>query len=218
MHERGKGGEIVYGANVGGLLQNRPLIGRGAHIREFGNHSKVYKMIDQPLATALHPASDGVASVILKNHSKLWITGGHLGYAMSNTTFISLDKPRVKGPNLPFRVSGHCMVQVDEKNIYLIGGLQNYTYSNKTWIIDPTNNFNVKEGPTMNFQKHNGSCATMTLNQEVYIVVFGAGIDAGIPTEATVEILNTVSPHNGWEMGMYYKGQNYLLLSISKES
>ena len=69
----------------------------------------------------------------------------------------------------------------------------------------------------MNYPKYNGSCATMTLNQDVYIVVFGAA-NGNSPYNPTVEILNTVSPHNGWEMGMYYKGPNYLLLSISKDS
>ena len=179
---------------MGGLLQNRPLIGRGSYITEFGGHSKVYNLPDHQ--QIIHSA----ASVILESHSKLWITGCQSRsslMATKTTTFISLDQIPVEGPNLPFRVMDHCMVQVDEKNIYLIGGLQNGTYSNKTWIIDPTNNFDIKEGPTMNYPKYNGSCATMTLNQEVYIVVFGADIGVtGIQNEATMEILNTSSPDN----------------------
>ena len=190
-------GGRAFGGKVGVLLQNRPLIGRRSYITEFGGHRKVYNLPEHQQDIV------GSASVVLENHSKLWITGCQSrssSMATKTTTFISLDQPPVEGPNLPFRVLGHCMVQVDEKNIYLISGLQNGTYSNETWIIDPTNNFDIKRGPRLNYPKYKGSCATMTLNQEIYIVVFGAA--NGIGDNPTVEILNTVSPHNGWEISM----------------
>ena len=50
------------------------------------------------------------------------------------------------GPDLPFVISDHTMIQIDSKTIYIIGGHQNGKVSNKTWIADPTNDFQIKEG------------------------------------------------------------------------
>ena len=66
------------------------------------------------------------ASVTL-NPYKLWIVGGlneHLN-PLSSTEFIKLGQPSVSGPDLPFRICEHSMIQYDEKSIYIIGGFQN---------------------------------------------------------------------------------------------
>ena len=91
------------------------------------------------------------------------------------TEFISLNKGPEKGPDLPFGISSHQMVQVNSKAIYLIGGNEQPSYKkmNKTLIIDPTNNFDFKEGPPMNVPRSHHSCATMKLNGKVFIVVVG---------------------------------------------
>ena len=99
---------------------------------------------------------------------------------------------------MPFSVSEHRMVKVDSKTIYLIGGLQNNKISEKTWIIDPTNNFGFKEGPKMNNARCLHSCATMKLNNKIFIVVLGGydGTGSEIP-----EILDTSLPTNKWKLG-----------------
>ena len=92
------------------------------------------------------------------------------------------------------------MVQVDLKSIYLIGGRQNSVLyeSANTWIIDPTNNFEMKEGPKMNYARTEHSCAIMRLNNKIFIVVFGGYRGTA---SAKPEILDTSSPTNKWQIG-----------------
>ena len=124
---------------------------------------------------------------------------------MNTTKFFSLDKPPQKGPNLPFGVSSHAMVQVSPKAIYLIGGFQDNIITNKTWIIDPTNNFKVRKGPSLNEDRILHSCGRLMLNNKVYIVVAGGqstGSD-GLSLDGinSVEILDTSLPCQKWIKG-----------------
>ena len=87
------------------------------------------------------------------------------------------------------------------KSIYLIGGKQNGEESDKTWIIDPTNNFEIIEGPRMNNARSKHLCATMRINNKIFIVVFGGcwfGVGHGY---IDVEILDTSLPTNNWKIG-----------------
>ena len=138
--------------------------------------------------------------------SDIWVTGGHIGNGnkLNTSQFLSLDQPPEKGPELPFTVGYHCMVQVDSETIYLIGGCQNGTRSNKTWIINPTKNFQMREGPSMLQPRINHACATMKINNKVFIIVIG---DAPNNHTRTIEILDTSLPSNSWKFGMYRKNQ-----------
>ena len=69
------------------------------------------------------------------------------------------------------------MVNVNPKAIYIIGGTCSNSYSNviffdKTWIMDPTDNFKLKEGPSMSAMEAVGAniSAKMMLNCKIYIV------------------------------------------------
>ena len=61
------------------------------------------------------------------------------------------DEVSVNGPALPFTISEHCMVKYDDNSIYIIGGKQNGVFSNKTWIMDPRNDFQLREGPSLKY-------------------------------------------------------------------
>ena len=61
------------------------------------------------------------------------------------------DEVSVNGPVLPFTISEHCMVKYDDNSIYIIGGKQNGVFSNKTWIMDPRNDFQLREGPSLKY-------------------------------------------------------------------
>ena len=50
---------------------------------------------------------------------------------------------------------------IDENSIYIIGGWQNGSKSNKTWIIDPTNGFKMKEGPSLIIERYQHSSGKM---------------------------------------------------------
>ena len=116
-------------------------------------------------------------------------------------------QPSVKGPDLPFTISGHSMIQYDEKSIYIIGGDQNGSgFSNKTWIVDPTNEFQIKEGPSLNNGRFAHGCAKMTVNWRTILVVaggFGALESGGYGAVDSVEILDPLG-NNVWTQGLYF--------------
>ena len=91
------------------------------------------------------------------------------------------------------------MIQYDEKSIYIIGGFQNGSISNKTWIVDPTNEFQITEGPSLNKGRAYHGCAKMTLNGRTILVVAG-----GFGAMDSVEILDPLG-NNVWTQGLYLK-------------
>ena len=91
------------------------------------------------------------------------------------------------------------MIQYDEKSIYIIGGFQNGSISNKTWIVDPTNEFQITEGPSLNKGRSSHGCAKMTLNGRTILVVAG-----GFGAMDSVEILDPLG-NNVWTQGLYLK-------------
>ena len=91
------------------------------------------------------------------------------------------------------------MIQYDEKSIYIIGGFQNGSISNKTWIVDPTNEFQITEGPSLNKGRDSHGCAKMTLNGRTILVVAG-----GFGAMDSVEILDPLG-NNVWTQGLYLK-------------
>ena len=89
----------------------------------------------------------------------------------------------------------------------IIGGTgANYHYfayelSTRTWIIDPANNFVIKEGPSMNVERPGGpKSAKMMINGNIFIVVAG-GTKYCSPYNTSVELLNTSLPNQGWMYG-----------------
>ena len=192
----------VFGA-TGGLLQNSPIVCGGYD--EKYNDSRDCVAIGQPEMKMIEKRCNAASVAI--DQSTLWIVGGWNGRNHSSSTeFIKLGQPSIKGPNLPFRISGHSMIQYDEKSIYIIGGRQN-GFSNMTWIVDPTNEFRITEGPSFNQGRYGHGCAKMTVNGRTILVVAGGyGYDGVLDS---VEILDP-SENNVWTQGLY-------LVSISVE-
>ena len=96
------------------------------------------------------------------------------------------------------------MVQINPKSILIIGGYQNGDISNKTWFVDLSNGFEIKEGPPLQHARVGHSCSKMIIKGKVFIVVAG-GIQ--IPPSSiqihAVEILDSTSPKNAWTFGMH---------------
>ena len=102
------------------------------------------------------------------------------------------------------------MIQYDEKSIYIIGGIQNGSgFSNKTWIVDPTNGFKITKGPSLNKARKSHGCAKMTLDGRTILVVAGGyGGDSKILN--SVEIIDP-SGSNVWSQGMFLK---YIIVEL----
>ena len=194
------------GGATGGSLQNQPVFCGGLDNATWYDTSNI-NIIGKPNhgLKMMHPRS--LMSSVVLNKSKLWITGGIQRRSSTNSTeIISLDQPPVPGPDLPFTVYGHSMVLVDSTTIYLIGGCQNGQESSKTWIIDPTNNFQIKVGPSLNISRMEHSCSKMKIEGRIFLAVAGGVKFGSVASLDSVELLDTAFPEQGWKMGMNYDG------------
>ena len=102
------------------------------------------------------------------------------------------------------------MVAVNQHTIYLIGGVLGLdghvsTATQKTWVIDPTNNFDLKPGPSLQVGRIGHSSSKIKINRKIYLVVAGGyGQNNGRSGSLdSVELLDTTSPHQGWISGNY---------------
>ena len=206
---------------IGGLLQNKPVICGGGHDGYQNVHSTAVSQDYFILGTThlelqMLEKRKYAASIVL--NEQLWITGGGAGglslFLLGTTEFISLNQPPVQGPKLPFTIANHTMVQVNSETIYIIGGKQNGLDSNKTWIVDPTDNFKIREGPTLKNKRCGHFCNKMKINGKVYIVVAGGYVERDFMDTVygdmllyydSVEILDTAVPELGWFIGMNYE-------------
>ena len=200
-------------SSTGAILQNDLLIFGGIENNKDTKNVSVIGMPNGWSNNMMIPRS--MMSSVVLNESKIWITGGFINNdGLNSTEIFSLDQPSVPGPDLPFKVYDHSMVLVNPSTIYLIGGCQNNQISNRTWIIDPTNNFHIKVGPSLNIARHWHSCSKMRIKGRIFLVVAG-GYNHNTTLDS-VELLDTTCPDKGWKMGMKYKIQ--LSLYFSKES
>ena len=194
----------IYGA-TGGILQNKIVL-CGGHDKE-DNVSNQIKIIGLPNYDSKMTVPRMHARSIVLNKSQIWVTGGvdpnHVpDIALNSTEIISLNEPPVPGPDLPFAAFCHSMILVNPTTIYLIGGIAlDSQNGHKTLIIDPTNDFQIKEGPSLNFARRGHSCSKMRIEGKLYLVVAG-GLGHKDETIDTVELLDTSCTKQGWKMGI----------------
>ena len=180
--------------SVGGLLQGKTIICGGI---KNGVSQQKYFVIGQPSKNMLQKRS--CASSVVLNPSTLWVVGGDSdNEILSSTELITLEKPLAKGTELPFKIKGHGMVMYTGNAIYIIGGVVagSISVSRDTWIVDPSNTFEIKKGPSLKEGRSYFSCGKMLSHGKVYIVV--AGGECG---SDTVEILDS-SSDQGWTSGI----------------
>ena len=185
---------------IGGILQNKPVIcgGYDSDIKSITNFSIIGMTNDNFKMISLREFS---ASIAL-NESKIWVTGGKS--LTLSTEIISLDESPAAGPNFPFTVYSHSMVLVNPTTIYLIRGSQNGESSNKTWIIDPSNDFQLRMGPPLNIARLQHSCSKIRIEGRIFLVAAGGYNRSGRIIEEfldSVELLDTTRPDQGWKMG-----------------
>ena len=133
------------------------------------------------------------ASSVKISEDSLWILGGLSTYRTStncpmivekSTEIVSLNRPPIEGKSLPFAICNHSMVAVDQNSIYIIGGNLDGDISRDCWIIDPTNNFDLKPGPSLQVGRIGHSSSKIKINRKIYLVVAGGydgecGLDCG---------------------------------------
>ena len=146
-------------------------------------------------------------SGIALDEYKFFVVGGEdancYNYVNSTSEIITIDSV-IPGPDLPFYIGHHSMILFDENTIFLIGGRQSegsgperrIETSNKTWILNPKNEFSICEGPPLKIGRHGHSCAIIKRDGKSYIVVAG-GEDINNKILDSVEMLDPLSGQ-GW--------------------
>ena len=207
------------------ILQNQLLIcgGYDKNRRDKSYYSKDCSVVlpkYKKLFEMLKPRD--AASIVEISQDSLWITGGYVlnpgfnpfnpmtatNYSIiveKSTEIISLNRPPIEGKSLPFAICNHSMVAVDQNSIYIIGGNLDGDISRDCWIIDPTNNFDLKPGPSLQVGRIGHSSSKIKINRKIYLVVAGGyGQNNGRSGSLdSVELLDTTSPHQGWISGNY---------------
>ena len=192
-----------------GVLEEVPLICGGFN-------GKTRNTLDDCIAIA-HPNLKNtkmlekrrwIVGIVLDHPSKrFWVTGG---VSKSTTEFVYLDKPSEKGPDLPFTISNHCMIKYNKNSVFIIGGNQNGTLSDKTWIIDPTKNFDIEEGPSFNSPKSLMACGKIQIQKKIWLVVGPYGGNT-----FDIELLDPSNLSQGWIEGENLESQ-ILFCNFSK--
>ena len=148
----------------------------------------------------------------LKN-STIWIVGGWNGSQDLNTTeFIEQDFSSNQGPELPFSIKDHGMIRFHENFVLIFGGIQNGCRSNKSWIVDPVNGFEIEPGPTLNSIRHQHSYGKFVLNGKLYVIAAGGRNENDEVLDST-EILDCTLTNCKWIIGKSIDKSNCLNLS-----
>jgi len=191
-------------ASVGGYVHETPLVCGGSDNIGGTNSCLPYDEI------SLNQWRILASSVVIYNETilqgekflsqELWITGGYnteTGEDFSSTEIVSLlEGTSRSGIELPVTVNSHCMVKYNSTHVYLIGGYQNGRISKKTWIFDPTKNYEYFEGPELNEERYWHSCGKFYNQGKEFIIVAGGvnGYGTGIDS---VELFGTDHSNNG---------------------
>ena len=199
----------VHSCNGGGILQNQLLICGGIQAYQtptkYENDIVILGQQNRLLANNKLLQSREFSTSVVLNDETIWIIGG---FHTETTEFVFLDKSPVKGPDMPFRISAHVAIKVDEKRIFLLGGYNHKgKASNQTLIVDPTNNFDIRKGPSMKTKRLCGSGSTMKVGGKQYIVVAGGhskcAVSGKINCNDKTELLDISLSGQEWIEGMH---------------
>ena len=76
----------------------------------------------------------------------------------------------------------------------------NSNITNKTWIVDPTKNYSIRSGQSLNEARYAHSCTKMKIQGKIFLVVAG-GANENDDSLDSVELLDTEFPDEGWTIG-----------------
>ena len=182
--------------SAGGLVNGKPLICGGYSIGptaacyqyDFStNWWKEFAYLDSK--------EKGHASVQVP--SGLWFSGGYLkGW---KTKFVYANGSVFAGPNLPEKRVNHCMVNLKDGRIMIIGGYPTY----KDVLIYHLSNKSFAQGPSLQVDRVSHACtlfrSPMHGNREVVLV--GCGYREG--GTRSVEVLDFKKPGAVWEQSKF---------------
>ncbi len=180
--EYNKDGPQVRGA-VGGVISlptgDRPLICGGWTTAA---QSGCYFLGETSATWHLKQSVGFAASAVVGDRKFLWVTGGWAPGARAETAFIT-GGSRVDGPTLPIPLHHHCMVEIEENKIMVVGGHTGKEGSADAFIYDLTDLGSPKleetPRPKLTTSKWGFGCGLTTDYKTGAPVVLVAGGDPG---------------------------------------
>ena len=154
-------------------------------------------------------------SAVSLNSSMLWLLGSDTGHtAVQSTEFISLRQGKgpltsTYGPDMPFTLGYSCVVKFNDTTVYILGGYQSGSPTNKVWIASISDEITFNQGPSMLHQRYYHACGTIPFGNKNLIVVAGGSTRH---SEMSMEILDPSV--NRWVEGTCVKS----ILSGIKQS
>jgi hypothetical protein len=190
---------------VGGLVnQVDPLVCGGSTF----NH--VCYVVNQPGQSSKMLESRVYSASLTLNSSHLWVTGGRNTYGRQKQTseFVSMGQDAVKGPDLPYAVSDHCLVGVNSSTALLCGGENNGGIENECHYMD-LEDHSWSQGPSMMTTRRLHSCGIFksAAHQGRNIVIAAGGYNG--TSLDSVEFLDPTT--NTWNEGKIYLDFNYII-------
>ncbi len=196
---------------TGGLLNGNRLILCGGAPSE--THPRVLRncwtLGTRRQFTSMLSTRAVASSIVVNGGQGLWITGGFhpgLGGPLRSTEIVSIDGTVRRGPNLPARREGHCLVKLNSTTAMLIGGSNHsYTathYSRKTWFHDIQTRRWIR-GPNLNLGRTLHSCGTITdiENGHRMVVVAGGKFYKSFKAWSTEIMDLSIGPNGNWTSG-----------------
>ena len=191
---------------VGGILSNgqTPIICGGYH------NELLPDCFILGSNTLPHKYQNKFSTSIITNELLCLIGGQVDGIEQSSMKLLSIKNDlNVDEEKLPFQISHHTIVTIDENKSYLIiGGQINQEVTKKTWILTitkkPENSqqlcFSLSKGPNLiNGRKSHCSCKVF-LNNRNYVIVTG-GCNKYNKVLSSVEILDLSENQLNWRIG-----------------
>jgi hypothetical protein len=197
----------VYSA-VGGLFnQGDPLVCGGGFPA-----TNVCYVVNQPGQSSEMLEERVYSASLTLNSSHLWITGG-TGYngnvLLQTSEFVSIGQPSVKGPDLPYAVYRHCLVEVNSSTALLCGGY-NGGILNECHYMD-LEDHSWSQGPPMMTKRQQHSCGIFksAAHQGRNVVIAAGGWWWDDDYLDSVEFLDSTT--NTWNDGKIYLDFNYII-------
>ena len=179
---------------TGFLLQDQPIICGGMNFND-------YIILGQPDQTFETLEQRECSTSLVLNKSLAWIVGGLQLFENQPSEFISLEQAPVHGPVLPQLdyLCSHAMIQVEKKDTITMKETKTIYMINfhDTWIIDPTNDFTIQKGPSLNWPQSENLhepmlLETMKIQGHTFLVALAN------QWGTSVKLLNTSCPDQGW--------------------
>ena len=126
------------------------------------------------------------------------MTGGVGGDNLSSTEMVYGNGSVVRGPPLPSKRYGHCMVDLLDGRIMIIGGYP--TSLDETWFYYPSNGSFV-QGPPLKKGREQHACTVFQSSMHQLSVLVAGGYNGS--QIRSVEVLNLSNPSAAWMESEY---------------